>query len=191
MGWCNGGDLGANEAVGPTISPAYIRKIKPSQAVLNALGLHAAVPPPPTSSSTFAFHPRRNPTPRFPFRSENLHLQPSLLSTDKSGNGSNSASTSRHHPGAWPVLTHSLRAPSASLRFCLSNISYIKAQPRPLYARRIFLQNITNPVLTQCNTIAGVLFLKKRFLRRWSKWYQNTVSLHSTCELLIRSGNYT
>lgn len=38
-------------------SPAYIRKIKPSQAVLNALGLHAAaVPPPlPTSSSTSAF----------------------------------------------------------------------------------------------------------------------------------------
>lgn len=38
-------------------SPAYIRKIKPSQAVLNALGLHAAAvpPPPPTSSSTSAF----------------------------------------------------------------------------------------------------------------------------------------
>lgn len=88
------GDLGANEAVGPTISPAYIRKIKPSQAVLNALGLHAAVPPPPTSSSTFAFHPRRHPISRFPFRSENLHLQHSLLSTDKSGSGSNSASTS-------------------------------------------------------------------------------------------------
>lgn len=160
------GDLGANEAVGPTISPAYIRKIKPSQAVLNALGLHAAVPPPPTSSSTFAFHPRRHPISRFPFRSENLHLQPSLLSTNKSGSDSNSAGTSRHHPGAWPVLIHSVLRPRFYAFVCPTSPILKHSRDRCMRVerergrerKRVFLQNITNPALTQCNTIASFIF---------------------------------
>lgn len=66
---------------------------------------HLLQPLPPPSR----FTPGATPYPRFPFRSENLNLQPSLLSTDKSGNGSNSASTIIPVLGRYSLIHSALR----------------------------------------------------------------------------------
>lgn len=79
---------------------------------------HLLQPLPPPSR----FTPWHRPISRFPFRFENLYLQPSPPPTDT--NGSNSANISRHHAGAWPVLAHSLRAPSTSTLLFVQHLLY-------------------------------------------------------------------
>lgn len=108
-------------------SPAYIRKIKPSQAVLNALGLHAAavrrhllqpLPPPPFPSHI-----------QVPFSVR----EPPAFSTSCGVTAAAAAPAVIIPVLGRYSLIHSVFRPR--LRFCLSNISYIKAPRQPRRCR--------------------------------------------------------
>lgn len=108
-------------------SPAYIRKIKPSQAVLNALGLHAAaVPPPlPTSSSTSAFTTalsRATIHIQVPF--SDREPPPPTFSTSCGVTARRQRQRQPSSSRAWPVLTHSLRVPSTSTLLFVQHLLY-------------------------------------------------------------------
>jgi len=100
--------------------------------VLNALGLHAAR----ATSSNHFLHLRvsipvphiAEPVPRVAIRVSFSVRKPPPPTEGNGGSASTPAViVDRCLAG---TLAHSVRAPFAFLRFCLSNISYIKAQPR-------------------------------------------------------------
>lgn len=135
-------------------------KIKPSQAVLNALGLHAAVPPPPTSSSTFALHPPGTapyPGSLFGSRTSTYNLLHLLRIPTVAVAAAPAPAPAVIIPvlGQYSLIHSALRP---RLRFCLSNIFYIKAQPQPLCAHGAFLQNITSPPPRLPDPIAVFIF---------------------------------
>lgn len=102
--------------------------------MLNALGLHAAVPPPPSSSSTSDVSTRATP-----YIYIYVYIYPGSLFGQRTSTSNllhllQGVTAAAAAPAVIipPVLgryslIHSVLRPR--LRFCLSNISYIKAQP--------------------------------------------------------------